>query len=375
KIDIDLREMENPNLNLFIIYNNLIRESEYILIAPDPEKFSDTSRKIISSELLLFTKMESKDVEETISLNADNFSVKPIEKEYFFSESAADKKKSDEKIGNDGKEQGDKAADLIEILEIEKPLVDTIIGLLGEYLVDITQLHAFFSEFKDKIYNKLDDEETDQIGELDTLITSALMKNNSLFDFTMKMRLLPFSRILLKLPRLIRELGRKTGKKIDLIHTGGAVRMGPEIIEALNAPIIHLIRNSADHGIELPEERVKKGKPETGKIEISAEYVNNRIILKISDDGKGIDYKKILKLSVEKNLITSDEAASLGEDEAIQLIFKPGFSTKKETSDLSGRGVGLDVVRENLKSIRGKVKISTEMGKGTEFILSFPIMK
>lgn len=197
---------------------------------------------------------------------------------------------------------------------------------------------------------------------------------SELHQKSMEMRMLPASYIFNLFPRAVRDMAKEFGKKIEISIRGEDTLIDKRVLEEIYDPLIHILRNSVDHGIEIPEERLAYGKPETGHIEISARQEGDRIIIKVKDDGRGIDPELIKKVALKKGLITEAEANSLSEKEAIYLIFKPGFSSKVETTETSGRGIGMDVVKLHVEErLKGHIEIETEKGRGTTFILTLPL--
>lgn len=187
----------------------------------------------------------------------------------------------------------------------------------------------------------------------------------------MAIRAQPISTVFSRIPRLLRDLQSSTGKNIRLEVSGESTEIDKTIIERLGDPLTHLIRNAADHGIEDAETRIAAGKDPEGTLRISAEQRSGRILIRIDDDGRGIDQAKVLKKAVEKGLVAPD--ANLSPDEINNLIFAPGFSTAETVSSISGRGVGMDVVRQNVKDLGGRITVKTEPGAGTSFILTLPL--
>jgi two-component system chemotaxis sensor kinase CheA len=189
----------------------------------------------------------------------------------------------------------------------------------------------------------------------------------------MKVRMMPVSFIFQRFPRLVRDTSRKLGKDVNLILEGENTEIDKNIVEALADPLIHIVRNSLDHGIEMPEERRAKGKSETGRLTIRATQESDRVYIDISDDGKGIDPKVIKIKAYEKGLIDEVMLERLTDAEALNLVFAAGFSTAEVISDLSGRGVGMDVVRSAVEKVNGTVSLSSEVDKGTCIRLSLPL--
>jgi two-component system chemotaxis sensor kinase CheA len=186
-------------------------------------------------------------------------------------------------------------------------------------------------------------------------------------------RMVPVKTIFSKFPRMLRDLAKASGKKIDLQLVGEDTEIDKSIIEELGDPMIHLIRNSADHGIEMPEARVKSGKPEVGTVILRARHEGDSVVVEIEDDGKGIDPAVIRAKAVEKGLLSAERVDAMPDDEVIELIFAPGFSTAAKVTDISGRGVGMDVVRSNVRKLNGRVGVRSTVGKGSVFTIKLPL--
>lgn len=189
----------------------------------------------------------------------------------------------------------------------------------------------------------------------------------------MKTRMIKIGKVFNRFPRLVRDLSKETGKEIDLVINGEKTELDKTLIEEINDPLVHLIRNSVDHGIESPSERKKAGKNPTGTITLSAEHEGNHIIISIIDDGKGINPEVIVGKAISKGIITKEKAEELSKQEIYNLIFAPGFSTAEKVTNVSGRGVGMDVVKTNVTRLRGIIEIDSEVGKGTKINIKLPL--
>jgi two-component system chemotaxis sensor kinase CheA len=187
----------------------------------------------------------------------------------------------------------------------------------------------------------------------------------------MSLRMVPIRAAFQKMTRLVRDLAAAQGKQIQLLLSGEETELDRNIVEELADPLIHMIRNSADHGIEMPGEREAKGKPALGTIRLQAFHQGGGIVIRIADDGKGLDKDRILAKAVQKGIIEPD--ASLSEKEIFELIFAPGFSTAEKITDISGRGVGMDVVRGNISRLRGRIEVESEFGHGSSFTIFLPL--
>ena len=245
------------------------------------------------------------------------------------------------------------------IIKIDVSHLDKLMNLVGELVITKGRL--------EQIAERLGDREL-----LETLSTLSRLLTE-LQDEIMTMRLTPIAEVFNKFPRMVRELARKMGKEVEFIMEGADIEVDRTILEKLGDALVHLLRNAIDHGIEPPEERVAKGKPRTGRVELIAKRERNHVVIIVRDDGRGIDPEKVKRKAIERGLISPEEAASLSDEEAINLIFLPGFSTADKVTDVSGRGVGMDVVKEVVKSMNGTISVQTEVGKGTTFILKLPI--
>lgn len=197
---------------------------------------------------------------------------------------------------------------------------------------------------------------------------------DQLRNHVMQLRVVPFSRAVDHLPRALRDLCRLKHKEVNLLLLGRDTRIDESLLDALRDPLVHLVRNAFDHGIESPEERVAMGKPAAGQIEIEARHQGGQTIITVTDDGRGIDPEAIRRQVVEREWVTAEQAQALSVADLYDFLFWSGFSTKEAVTDLSGRGVGLDVVRTNLRQVRGSVKVDSRPGKGTSFILKLPLM-
>jgi two-component system chemotaxis sensor kinase CheA len=197
--------------------------------------------------------------------------------------------------------------------------------------------------------------------------------SDDLQDTIMKVRMVPVASVFSRFPRLVRDLSRKSGKDVELIAEGEETELDKSVVEVIGDPLTHLIRNAVDHGIEPAERRRELGKEPKGKVYLRAYHKGNSVAVEIEDDGKGIDPEKMREVAVRKSIITPEEAKNLDDRESMELIFAPGFSSAEVITDISGRGVGMDVVRTNIKNLKGSINIISEVGKGSKFILSLPL--
>ena len=195
----------------------------------------------------------------------------------------------------------------------------------------------------------------------------------SLHESVMKVRMVPIESAVQKFPRMIRDLEKKLGKKMQLTITGEETELDRTVVDQIGDPLMHLLRNSADHGLEMPDVRAQRGKPETGSIFLNAYQDGNNVIIEVGDDGNGIDVEAVRQKIIERNYASEEMAAQMTEKEVINVLFDPGFSMAKKVTDLSGRGVGLDVVKSNIEQLGGDVEIKTKLGEGSTFIIRLPL--
>lgn len=245
--------------------------------------------------------------------------------------------------------------------------LDHLMNLAGELVIDQTRFQQLKKLFRQRFGSDELVEELFQLSDHLSLLTSELQ------DGVMKARMFPIEQLYNRFPRMIRDLADNLGKQVDLILQGKDTELDRNLIEEIGDPLIHLLRNAVDHGIEKPEQRLLIGKSERGTVTLSAVHQDNHVVISIRDDGAGMDADKLRTSAVNKGLLSQAEAQRLSDDEALHLIFKPGFSTASEVSDVSGRGVGMDIVRNNIERMSGMIDIETVKGEGTLFRIRLPL--
>ncbi|MDA8028425.1 MAG: chemotaxis protein CheA [Nitrospiraceae bacterium] len=252
-------------------------------------------------------------------------------------------------------------------IRVEISRLDSVMNLVGELVLGRNRLVKLSGDI---------DGVTDferRIKEVAEAISQLNRVTTDLQTAVIKTRMQPIKKVLGKFPRMVRDLSRKMGKSIRLELSGEETELDKSVIEEIGDPLIHIIRNSIDHGIEMPDDRIAQGKDSEGVVRISAYQEGNSIVIEISDDGRGIDAEKIRRKAVEKGIITEADAMRLTDSEAVNIIFMPGFSTAEKVTDVSGRGVGMDVVRTNINKINGSVEIATQKGAGSTFTIRLPL--
>lgn len=255
-------------------------------------------------------------------------------------------------------------------IRVDYEKLDHLMNLIGELLINRNR----YAMIAKNLESNAGDIDIASVAQDLSETTYAMSRvSDDLQDTLMKVRMLPVSSVFSRFPRLVRDLSRKVNKEVELIFEGEETELDKSIIEAINDPLMHLIRNSVDHGIEDAETRTALGKPAVGRVVLRAYHKGNSVVIEIEDDGKGIDPDKMREVAVNKGIITPEEAKNLTDREATELIFAPGFSSAKVVTDISGRGVGMDVVRTNIKNLKGNIAIHTIPGQGTRFSLSLPL--
>jgi two-component system chemotaxis sensor kinase CheA len=252
-------------------------------------------------------------------------------------------------------------------LRVDAGRIETVMNLVGELIIGKSMLQRTIAEFeqhygKDPLRGKLSDAMAFQARVLGELQKSV-----------MKIRMVPVEQLFRRFPRVVRDVARARDKEIGLEIAGQSTDLDKGILDALAEPLAHLVRNAADHGIESPAERVAAGKPSKGTIRLNAYHEGDQVVIEVSDDGGGLDREKILRRAIERQILTAEEAGRLSEADSLQLIFAPGLSTADEVTEISGRGVGLDVVKASLDNLKGTVDLESQPGLGTTFRLMMPL--
>ncbi|CAM3441302.1 MULTISPECIES: chemotaxis protein CheA [Saccharibacillus] len=242
-------------------------------------------------------------------------------------------------------------------VDIER--LDVLMNLFSELLIDRVRLEQLATEIKSQELT----ESVEHMGRV----------SSDLQNIVMKLRMVAIDTVFNRFPRMVRDLAKSLGKKLDLVITGAETELDRTVIDEIGDPLVHLLRNSVDHGIESIAERVAAGKPETGTVNLRAFHSGNHVFIEIEDDGKGIDRHKILASALKKGVVTEDESRSMTDEQVYQLLFAPGFSTAEVISDISGRGVGLDVVKSKIASLGGHVAVTSTLGQGTLFSVQLPL--
>ncbi|OEG00421.1 chemotaxis protein CheA [Vulcanibacillus modesticaldus] len=346
----------------FMVFHELEKYGEIIKANPpvedlEKEDFGDHfSIILISKNQLEQVKEAVMSISEILDVNISTVTKKDLELE---TEDSKDIKKIEEKSQNNNstKIQANKVSGKMVRVDIER--LDELMNLFSELVIDKGRLDALANDLRNPIL-------TDIVEHM-SRISSSLQTN------ILNLRMVPIEQVFNRFPRMIRDLSKELNKKVNLSIIGADTELDRTVIDEIGDPLVHILRNAVDHGLESVEDRVKNNKPETGEIILKAYHSGNFIFIEITDDGKGINREKVINKAIEKGLITPESTINLTEKQVYELLLKPGFSTAERVSDISGRGVGLDVVKSKIESLGGFISIDSKLGKGTTFTIQLPL--
>lgn len=353
RVDVVLsEECIMKSVRAALVVESLSEVAEIVGTFPGEEEID---KEGFDGKFSVFLKGDASKIDEVMSKIAevDRYDVVEIEVRR---RDTIDENEITQKIGAVEKSRSEEKK--VESIRVNISQLDTIMNLVGELVISKGRLLQIATEH--------------EIPELKEAVSIMDKSITSLQDEIMRIRMVKIERVFSKFPRMVRDLARKLGKKIEFIMEGHDTELDRTVLDEISDPLVHLVRNAVDHGIEMPEERKAAGKSEVGKIRLSAWREKNNIIIEIEDDGKGLDVEKIKQKAIERGLITKEKAESIGEDEIKMLIFSPGFSTKEKATEISGRGVGMDVVKTTVERLGGSVKLISEKGKGTKIRIHLP---
>ncbi len=253
-------------------------------------------------------------------------------------------------------------------VRVDVKRLDDLMNQVGELVLERNRMIQINQNLQQGDFDSVEfNEDFSKLTKRMNFVTSELQMQ------VLKMRMLPVEKVFKKFPRIVRSMARDLGKEVDLQIFGEETELDRSVVDEIGDPLIHLIRNAMDHGLETPDVRVAAGKPRVGTLVLAAIHEGNQIIISIKDDGNGIDTERVARKALEKGLVTEEQLSAMSQRELFDLIFLPGFSTKDKANDLSGRGVGMDVVKTNIKKLNGLIEIKSEKGQCSEFILRLPL--
>ena len=252
-------------------------------------------------------------------------------------------------------------------LRVEAGRIDAVMNLIGELIIGKSMLHRAVNEFDQKFAK---DSLRNRFGDVLAFQSRVL---NELQKSVLKIRMVPVEQLFRRLPRIVRDVAKARQKEIGVEMAGQDTDLDKSVLDALSEPLAHLVRNAADHGIEPPEERLARGKPPRGVIRLDAYHQGNQVVIEVADDGRGVDREKVARKAVEAGIVSREEVKGLSQEELFNLMFHPGLTTAEEVTEISGRGVGMDVVKNVMGRLKGKVLVESEPGRGTTFQLFAPL--
>jgi two-component system chemotaxis sensor kinase CheA len=252
-------------------------------------------------------------------------------------------------------------------VRIDVERLDRLLNLVGELVIDRTRLIGLGRALQDELG------EHHMLSEITETVFHLGRVTDEMQAEVMKSRMLPIGTVFSRFPRVTRDLSTRQGKKVELVIEGQETELDRSVIEEIGDPLVHLLRNAIDHGIEMPEDRVQAGKPEVATVKLTAEHVESSIVITVQDNGRGIDPARIKAKALEKGIISFESSQRLSDAEAVELIFAPGFSTASTVTEVSGRGVGMDIVRTNVERLGGSVEVQSKLGEGSRFLLRLPL--
>lgn len=370
-----VKESLMKSVRAFLIHSTIEKLANIIATYPSVEEIEDDETfqgNITFFVLTLGTKEEILDSINQIS-NIEKIKIHEIHKESLLNnntvkhegEKLVQKDNKNENINEKSTLQKTKMSSTVRV-DVDK--LEDLMNLVGELVIDQTRLVDVRGRFAEKGMSS--ENEFEVLDDVTNHINRVIAE---LQEGMMKIRMLPIEQLFNRFPRMVRDIANKTNKKIDFIMEGKETELDRTLIEEISDPIIHLLRNAIDHGIESPEERKRLGKSTNGRIVLRASHEENHIVISISDDGKGIDPEKVKKASIEKGVITEEEARKLTDQDAIYLIFNSGITTAEKVTDISGRGVGMDIVKSHIEKLNGMIDIKSKIGEGTTFTIKLPL--
>lgn len=365
-------ECQMKNVRAFLVFQSLEQAGDIIRSVPSPEDLQE-GKYDTGFTVVIITQEDMDQLKNLVMSIAEVSSVEISQvvsvEEEVSKEQVEERCEGKKPIGTDKKTIGSPVSEktTIKTVRVDVQRLDKLMNLVSELVIDRTRMDRFVDIFEGKYGSEELVENIIEISNHLGQITTDLQ------DEIMKARMLPVATVFNRLPRMVRDIAQKLNKEIDFVIDGKETELDRNVIEVIGDPLIHLIRNSIDHGIETPEERLKHGKSRIGMVHLKAAYVESHILITLSDDGKGISAEKLKNKAVEKEIIKPEVANRMSNKEALDLIFIPGFSTVTEVSDVSGRGVGMDIVKNQIEQINGTVDFDSELDRGTIFRIRLPL--
>lgn len=349
----------------YMVFRNLEEIGEIIKSNPsvqelEEEKFDNSfTVAFLSNKNSAEVKKEVEDISEVRNVIVEEYVINEEEKVKKVDEP---KKSETKQAGTKAPAKGDKPVETVKktaTVRVDTEKLDALMNLVAELVINKTRLAQIGSEYN--------------LQELSETLSHVDRVTSDLQAVVTKARMVPIETVFSRFPRMVRDLAKDLGKDIDLVIQGKETELDRTVIDEIGDPLVHLIRNSVDHGVEKPETRTQNGKNPTGTILLKAEHEGNSVVITIKDDGKGINEEVMLKKALEKGLVTEEEAEKMTKEDKIKLIFASGFSTAEKITDVSGRGVGMDVVRTKIEALNGSIEVLSEVGEGSEIRIKLPL--
>lgn len=351
----------------FVIFTQLEKFGDIIHAVPSVQDIEDEKFEDVFT-IVIVTHKNEKEIQNTIMdvAEVDSVDLYSIESGIIANNASdihldTDTQDKQEHLSDDKNQSASKQQVSGKTVRVNIDRLDKLMNLVSELIIIKTQLEGLDIKNAESANNY-----NDSVEYLERITTN-------LHDAVMKVRMVPIEIVFNRFPRMIRDVSRNLNKDIELVMSGEETELDRSVIDEIGDPLIHLLRNAADHGLETTEERIKLGKPQKGIIKLMAYQDGNSVVIEVQDDGKGIDAKAVKRKALDKGTITPEEAAAMSEQEIIDLLFRPSFSTADKITDLSGRGVGLDVVKSKITALGGHVEVKTQLGKGSQFIVRIPL--
>ncbi|TDA69436.1 MAG: chemotaxis protein CheA [Clostridia bacterium] len=354
----------------YIVFKSLEEVGEVIKTVPGVEDI-EAEKFELSFELLLVSREDADHVGNIIKSTSEIASVQiapvTLDQEAESRLGAASLQAQPGASPGASAESDEAAKRLNQTVRVDVRRLDVLLNLVGELVIDRTRL----AEAENGL--RANANAQDLLDALEEISTHIGRVTSDLQEEIMRARMFPIDQVFNRFPRMVRDLAHKAGKEVNFVIEGRETELDRTVIEEIGDPLIHLLRNAIDHGIETPEERARAGKPARGTIELKAFHQENQIVITIADDGRGMEAQLLRQKVVEKGLLSAEAAGRLDDREALNLIFMPGFSTSAAVSDVSGRGVGMDIVRSHLERINGLIETHTTPGRGAKFTIKLPL--
>ncbi len=359
KIEL-VKDSVMKSARMYIVFHRIEESGGQIVYSEPPTEEIEKENFETSVELVVITPMKMEELQELVSgvSEIEKVTIKPFEtkKSEVKIEKKSEKQEEENKIKKDNEKRRVKLTQSVRV-DVEK--LDTLMNLMAELVISRSRIEETLKKYKIKEI----DESLSQLGRITLDLQSIVMK----------IRMIPISFVFDRFPRMVRDLSKKLNKKIDFMVQGEDTELDRTVADEIGEPLVHMIRNSIDHGIESEKERIGAGKSPIGKVVLSARQEGDSVVIEVDDDGRGFNKEKIVKRAVEKGIIQEYEASTMSNEEIFALTFEPGFSTSDNPTEVSGRGVGMDVVKKTIESLNGSVYLESVEGKGTKVIIRLPL--